>query len=1275
MKRILHPLVSLALLLICIFCAASQVRILNSKTSATTLKPADAATQAKVNESYGRLPLSFEINRGQADPSIKFLARGANYNFSIAPTEATLQFRDASTNQPATVRMNPVNANPSPKIEGLDQLPGKSNYLIGADPKQWRRDIPNYARVRYEKLWPGVDAVFYGNQQRFEYDFVVAPGADPRAIRLSFDGAKKISVGENGDLVLSLDGHEMRQLKPVIYQEVNGEKRTVAGRYIVKGGKVGFEIGRYDRSRELVIDPVLVYAARTLAGAAIAVDGQGAAYIAGRFASNSVIARDICITKLNPDGAQQVYSTIIGGSDYDEASGIAVDATGNVYVTGVTSSTDFPLNFPVPTTNAGAGVVFKSVDGGGAWNNSGRGLTTSGFGGLSALVIDPANPSVIYAEDTNSITASRNGAVLYKSVDGGKQWTHIKLNDLAAVKPLAIAPGNPSTLFVNTSQGLRKSSDGGTTFSETGLNRSGISTLIIDPNNPANLYATDGSVIFKSVNGGNSWGEAISGLPALTIKSLALDAANPSTLYVALFRSSAVPSGSVYKSVDSAATWTAVSDPPSEPSSGGLAVHPTNSTIYVGARQGAFKSIDGGKTWQSAGLNDVEVLSLVFDPINPSTIYALTRFSGAGDNRDIYKSTDAGMTWNSVSGILKKSIIGVLAIDPLNPATIYAGTEANSEAFVLKLDPTGQNVVYATYYGGPGNEDANDIAIDSAGNAYITGAVTPPRGANATTVGDGPTPPLVNNLPVASGAGFMAKLNAQGSNFVYSTLLEGIGRDIAVDSAGKAYVTGSISSAFQMTAKNGFKTSQEDGSKTDGFVVKLDPEKAGEESLLYATYLGDSAEDGGKALALDAAGLVYVVRFALESIDQFSGERLGRISLSKIDPSKSGAPSLVWERQLASTADGDNGVAVDADGEAYVIGSTNSGNFPVTPDAYQPKLRGGVCRRIPVCANPTQSPCVCSPDGHTPGCIILQISCSDVFLMKVNATGTATLYSTYLGNDGTGETAASIAVDAAKNVYITGGGGAPFTEGAFQNSDGIGFIAKLAFGARSTSVTTVSAANYVGPQLAQESLAVGFLDTFGAAKFQARVKDSAGTERNAPVFFSGSGQINFQIPPGTAIGDAMASIIYNGQVIASGAFQVAPVAPGVFTADSSGAGLASAIAQRGTPDGNVTYEAVLRFDPAQNKVVAIPIDFGPETDRMFLAIFGTGWRFRSSASATKVTIDGIDVPALYVGLQPSFNGLDQLNVELPRTLAGRGEVDLKVTVDGKTANTTRITFK
>ena len=1279
MKTILHRLVSFSLLLTCLLCAASQVHRLNSKTRAASLKPADAATQAKVNEAYGKLPFSFEINRGQADAPISFLSKGGNYSILFRPGEVRLNLNVAELNKKGesgrcgaqTARPSPfslrfINANPSPRMEGVDELPGKTNYIIGSDPKKWRTDIPTYAKVRYREVWPGVGVVFYGAQQRLEYDFVVAPGADPRSIKLSFGGAKKIDVDANGDLILRLAEGELRQLKPVIYQDVKGARRIVDGRYVVKGDLVGFEIGRYDRSRELVIDPVLVYAARTLAGAAIGVDGEGAAYIAGTVTqsfSDFVRVADISITKLSPDGSQQVYNTIIGGSDRDGASSIAVDATGNVYVTGATFSTDFPLNFPVPTDNVGAGVCFKSVDGGAAWANSGRGLAPPVGGDLKALVIDPANPSVIYAE-----AGILGGAGLYRSDDRGKQWTHIRFNGVSLVKPLLVAPGNPSTLFVSTFQGLRKSFDGGMTLSETGLNRGEIRALIIDRNNPANLYATNGDAVFKSTDGGNNWSEAVSGLPGTrVINSLALDPSKPSTLYAAL-----VVDGnginSVYKSVDRAATWMAVSAPPVELIPRSLIVHSTNSTVFVGTGRGVYKSSDGGNRWESAGIPGFVVHSLVLDPTNPSTIYALPSISGTTiTGRGIFKSSDNGMTWNSLGPDLSQSYISSLAIDPLNPAIFYAGTLANSEAFVLKLDPTGRNVVYARYYGGPGDDEGKGIAIDPAGNAYITG------------VSAGQPPPLVNNLPVTMGAGFMAKLNAQGSNFVYSTLLAGAGKAIAVDRAGKAYVTGEISSSIPMTVKNGFRTSQGEFSPTDAFAVMLDPEKAGEESLLYSTYIGDTIRNDGRGIAVDADGKIYVVSFEFGSVFDAAGEPSGAVFLTKIDPSKSGAASLIWERNLGAGGV-PNGVAVDSAGEAYVVGTTNAQFWPVTPGAFQTRLSAGNCRQVPVCSPQPQFPCVCSLPPR-PGCPpvtnIIDIPCKDAFLMKVNAAGTALSYSTYLGADNNDDQGLSIALDAAKNVYVMGVGRAPFTPGAFQNGGGNGFIAKLELGTRSTSITTVSAANYRGPQLAQESLAVGFLDAFGASSenLRARVIDNTGRERTAPVFFSGSGQINFQIPPETPIGDVVAKITSNSVAVASGAFQVVKVAPGVFSADSSGSGLVAAVALRQKPDNTQIYEPIIRFDPTLNKIVAIPIDLGPAGDRVFLAIFGTGWRFRSSETAAKVTVGGVDVPVLYVGPQGIFAGQDQINAELTRTLEGKGEVDLVIMVDDKLANTTRVNIK
>src|SRR5262249_34447452 len=352
-----------------------------------------------------------------------------------------------------------------------------------------------------------------------------------------------------------------------------------------------------------------------------------------------------------------------------------------------------------------------------------------------------------------------------------------------------------------------------------------------------------------------------------------------------------------------------------------------------------------------------------------------------------------------------------------------------------------------------------------------------------------------------------------------------------------------------------------------------------------------------------------------------------------------------------------------------------SGGLFITPGALQPQFAGGNCPIRGGCSCPLEfgfCPARCGPT-QTPA------PCSDAFVTKISADGSVVLYSTYFGSaaDDTLEGANDITLDQAGNVYLTGYGKLSATAGAVQLGGGDGFLAKLTLGARNATVATVSAASYLGPQLAQESLAVGFLDAFGAGaeSLRARVRDSGGTERDAQVFFSGFGQINFQIPPETAIGDALVNVTSGGAVIANGALQVVKVAPGVFSADASGGGLVAAVALRQKPDNTQIYESIIRFDPALNKIVAVPIDLGPDGDRVFLAIFGTGWRFRSSETAAKVMIGGVEVPALYVGLQGTFKGVDQINVELTRALAGKGEVDLEVMVDSKMTNTTRVNIK
>src|SRR5262245_4977105 len=328
----------------------------------------DQAMRARVSETYGRLPLSFEANQGQADAQVKFFSRGNGYGLWLTATEAVL----ASQSE---VRMRLVGANTSSQIEGLDRLPGQSNYFLSNDPQRWRTHVASYARVRYREVYPGVDLIYYGNRRQLEYDFVVAPYADARAITLAFQGARRMRLDANGDLVLGGAGAELRQRKPLVYQEVGGVRRIVAGRYLIKSDhKVGFQVAAYDVSRPLVIDPVLVYSTylgggRDDIGVSIAVDAAGSAYVTGKTLSANfpnvnpaqpALAgpSDVFVAKLNPAGSALVYTTYLGGSNSEVGMGIAVDATGSAYVTGLTYSSDFPTRNPAQPARGGGSEAF-----------------------------------------------------------------------------------------------------------------------------------------------------------------------------------------------------------------------------------------------------------------------------------------------------------------------------------------------------------------------------------------------------------------------------------------------------------------------------------------------------------------------------------------------------------------------------------------------------------------------------------------------------------------------------------------------------------------------------------------------------------------------------------------------------------------------------------------------------------------------------------------------------------------------------------------------------
>ena len=383
-------------------------------------------TQGKVIESYTRSPLSFEANHGQTADEVKFVSHGPGYTLFLTNDEAVLALKNDSKGHGAagtTLRLQLAGANRDIALSGLEELPGKSSYFVGNDPKKWQTNIPNYAKVAYHGVYPGIDVNYYGTQQQLEFDFVIAPGADPNQIALSLqaDSAARaekqasLRVDKNGDLVESTTAGELRLRKPTVYQMVTNdgtaEKRFVETKYVLKSNnQVGFEVGSYDKTGELVIDPVVPFYSTYLGGPkndygySIAVDHRGNTYITGSTASLKFPvgpcvmcvyrggASDAFVTELNPAGFP-IYSTYLGGAANDYGYGIAVDFNGSAYVTGSTNSADFPLvgcvvcafaggasdAFVTQLAPGGAGLVYSTYLGGNG-NDNARAIAVDNIG-------------------------------------------------------------------------------------------------------------------------------------------------------------------------------------------------------------------------------------------------------------------------------------------------------------------------------------------------------------------------------------------------------------------------------------------------------------------------------------------------------------------------------------------------------------------------------------------------------------------------------------------------------------------------------------------------------------------------------------------------------------------------------------------------------------------------------------------------------------------------------------------------------------------------------
>jgi uncharacterized repeat protein (TIGR01451 family) len=751
---------SLTLMLVLGLAALLVARLLATPTTA----PVPA-----IKLDFDKLPLSFVPDVGQAVPTVHFQVHDSGSTIFFTPGAAVLALPERGASARSVVRLRFEGANPAPAMIGIDRLPGTANYFVGNDPAKWRTNLPTYAGLVYQQLYPGVDLRYDGTSGQLKGTYTVAPGADPSCIRWRYAGAADVRLeAATGDLLIAVSrtaagGYNLIEHAPAAWQDIDGERVSVDARYaLADDGSVGLALGSYDPTWPLTIDPTLIYGTY-LGGSGfeevegIALDSDGNIYVAGTTSSTDLPTEDpvqpsssgeedVFVAKINAAGDTLVYSTYIGGDEDDDASGVAVDGNGNAYVTGDTDSTDFPTRNPLQPR-----------------------------GGLDDAFVVKLNAD--------------GNALVYSTYLGG---SHIDEAE-------GIAVDGSGNAYVT-----------GATFSSTWLT-----------DNPMRAYSGMGDAFVVKLNASGSalaYGTYLGGSGSDFGSDIAVD---------------------------------------------------NNGYAYVSG----------------------EAYSTDFPTENPLQ----ADYGGFGD------------------------------------------------VFVAKLNADGNALVYSTYLGGSYKDYSYGIAIDSGGNAYVTGSTESTdfpttTGALDTTCG---TDGNCDNDTgfYTHGDAFVAKLNDSGNALLYGTYLGGSNVDkgyaIAVDNTGDAYVAGD-------TYSDDFSTLgslQGYGGDADAFVVKLDNDGS---VLIYSTYLGGSTSDYGTGIATDNAGNVFVVGitfsedFPVEDPLQnthgggYTDAFVARISDAPL-PTPTPGPNLRGSHKTASRY-------VVASGETltYTIELRNSGTVTATASVTDP---------------------------------------------------------------------------------------------------------------------------------------------------------------------------------------------------------------------------------------------------------------------------------------------------------------------------------------------------
>jgi hypothetical protein len=632
----------------------------------------------------GQLPLAFEPNVGQADAAVRFLARGSGYSLFLTDSEAVLALSpaNAASGQDAVLRLQLVSANAAPAVAGLAPQAGVSNYLLGNDPAQWQTNVAHFGQVTYGQVYAGIDLLYHGSDQhQLEYDFAVAPGADARQIGLRVAGALGLALDGQGNLVLHTAAGDVVEQAPVAYQDGAGGRVAVAAAYLLRGdGTVGFQVGAYDSTQALVIDPVLSYSTYLGGsggdfGIGIAVDGAGNAYVTGYTQSadfptasplqpaHGVGQNDAFVAKLSASGSL-VYSTYLGGGGDDYGLGIAMDGAGNAYVTGYTNSTNFPIAAPLQSANAGGFDAFVSK-----LNAAGSALVYStylgGSGGdfASGIAVDGAGSAYV-AGATNSANFPMTAGAFDTALNGGNNGG----NNDAFVAKLSAAG---SSLIYSTYLG--------------GSSNDQATDIAVDSAGNAYVTGFTFSSNFPTVNPA----EATFG-------------GGPEDAFVAKLNNAG-----------SALLFSTYLGGSGDEQGQGVAVDGSGNTYITGFTSSTDFPTRNALQPALAGVRDAFVAKL--SASGNALVYST--YLG-GSDADLGQGIAVDGSGNAVV-IGWTSSADFPTADALQPT--YAG---NQDAFVAKLNPSGSALIYSTFLGGTGAEQVSTVAVDAAGNAYVIGNTT-----------------------------------------------------------------------------------------------------------------------------------------------------------------------------------------------------------------------------------------------------------------------------------------------------------------------------------------------------------------------------------------------------------------------------------------------------------------------------------------------------------------------------------------------------------------------